>query len=116
MIVITPDALLNRSFHNLLGFAPVQTGPYPQAYVFYNLVLAFIERHPARESRNSTIGIVLGHVIAHELGHLLIPGEAHGYGIMLHSWGYREWEQAFSGTLKFHPDHIRLIQDRLRSK
>ena len=116
MIVIQPDRPRNWSSPDALGFAPVQTGPYPRAYIFYKLVLAFTERHVALQSRNSTIGIVLGHVIAHELGHLLIPGKAHGYGIMRGSWGNSEWDQAFSGTLKFHPDHIRLIQDHLRSK
>ena len=115
MIVIAPDPLPNWRSPDAMGLAPTRTGPYPRAYVFYKLVLAFVESFRTVESRNSAIGIILGHAIAHELGHLLLPGNGHGSGIMRHSWGYTEWEQAFSGTLMFHPDHSRLIQNRLRS-
>jgi hypothetical protein len=50
------------------------------------LISAFLQKFTI-ESK-SAFGIVLGHVIAHELGHLIIPGDAHGGGVMRPYWAY----------------------------
>jgi hypothetical protein len=78
------------------------------------MVTAFIENFAIQDK--STFGIVLGHAIAHELGHLVIPGDAHGGGIMRPYWAYREWEQALKGSLLFTPSHARALQKALQSK
>jgi hypothetical protein len=116
MVVVAPEPPSGWPSPHAMGAAPILTGPYPRAYVFYSLVLDFIKKFRSLQSRNSTIGIILGLAIAHELGHLLMPGEAHGYGLMKHFWAYQEWQQALSGNLMFHRDHIRQIEKRLHSK
>ena len=48
-----------------------------RAYVYYQLVKSAAERHTHH------VGTVLGMVIAHELGHLLLPPNSHAFaGIM----------------------------------
>jgi hypothetical protein len=97
-----------------MGFAPARTGPYPRAYVFTALIDTFLGNFTI--DNKSAFGIVLGHAIAHELGHLLIPGDAHGNGIMRPSWAYREWQQALEGTLLFAPSHARAIRETLQPR
>jgi hypothetical protein len=54
--------------------------------------------------------------MAHELGHLLIPGDAYSpNGIMRDEWNYRLAEEAAAGRLLFTSDQRRLIQKELRS-
>jgi hypothetical protein len=57
----------------------------------------------------------LAHVIAHEIGHLLIPGEAHtSRGIMRARWRYSDWVRASNGQLFFPPDQVRIIRNSLQ--
>jgi hypothetical protein len=57
-----------------LGFAPRGTG---RAYIFCGRVVR------VAKSTGERVGAVLGRVIAHELGHLLLPGQGHSQtGIM----------------------------------
>jgi hypothetical protein len=97
-----------------MGFAPARTGPYRRAYVFTSLISPSLQSFGIRGK--SAFGIILGHAIAHELGHLLIPGEAHGNGIMFPNWGYREWQQALQGTLLFAPLHAQALREALQSR
>jgi hypothetical protein len=97
-----------------MGFAPTRTGRYPRAYVFTALIDRFV--HNFTNDKKPAYGIVLGHAIVHELGHLLIPGDAHGNGIMRSSWAYREWQQALEGTLFFDPSHARALREALNSR
>jgi hypothetical protein len=113
-IVVTAQPLNGQTTVHAMGFAPVRTGPYPRAYVFSTLVNAFLQKFKI-ESRSS-FGIVLGHAIAHELGHLVIPGEAHGQGIMKPYWGYQEWQEALEGSLLFAPHHAQALRKALQSK
>ena len=82
-----------------MGLAVVTKGPYRRAYVFFDLVREFDARHPARSSPE-THAVMLGHAMAHELGHLL--GRKHALsGIMMKQWGPRERSDAMAGTLRF---------------
>ena len=113
-VVIAGQAPSGWTSRDAMGFAPVRTGPYPRAYVFTALINAFLKNFPIQDK--SAFGIVLGHAIAHELGHLLIPGDAHGNGIMRPAWGYREWQQALEGTLLFAPSHAQALREALQSR
>ena len=92
----------------------MRTGTYPRAYVFSGLITLFLRNFTIRDK--DAYGIVLGHAIAHELGHLLIPGDAHGSGIMRPYWGYREYQQALEGALLFVPSHAGALREALQSK
>ncbi len=67
------------------------------ATVFHDRVLAMVaSRKPGSEA------LVLGHVIAHELGHLLLGTSAHSrFGLMAAGWSAAELERAPAGLLEF---------------
>jgi hypothetical protein len=112
-VVIAKQAPSGWTSPDAMGFAPARYGPYPRAYVFYGLVDVFVRTFNSRSK--SAFGIILGHAIVHELGHLLIPGDAHGDGIMRSIWAYREWVEALQGTLLFDPSHAQVIRQTLQS-
>lgn len=57
---------------------------------------------------------MLGHVMAHELGHLLLPHGAHSLtGLMRGAWDRTQAKQATLGLLAFAPAEAALIRDRL---
>ena len=74
-------------------------------YVFFGRVERF-----ARSQRvlNSTM---LAHVIAHEIGHLLLPKGWHSErGLMRGKWDRAQVDNAMRGKLTFTPDEIRTIR------
>jgi hypothetical protein len=59
-------------------------------------------------------GLVLGHVIAHEAGHLMLPHGAHNTkGIMKARTDLKSWEKAFRESLLFTPEEAELIRAAL---
>ena len=57
---------------------------------------------------------MLGHVMAHELGHLLLPLGAHSVtGVMRAAWDGAQANQARMGLLSFAPAEGALIRERL---
>jgi hypothetical protein len=59
---------------------------------------------------------VLGHVIAHEIGHLLLPYDSHTTtGIMGRGWDRGRVKGMGKGVLAFTPEHATLIRARVRS-
>ena len=111
LVILSPTPPKDWIGPDAMGFAPAHTN---RAYVFHDRVKRFMQRFGQDENEKSTTGIVVGHAIAHELGHLLIPGDAHGEGLMRPVWSYREWTRLLEGTLRFNPDHATVIQDQLR--
>jgi hypothetical protein len=115
-VVILSNAPLGWSSRDAMGLAPSRTGDYRRAYVFYDRVQEFAESKADRRFHFAGPYIVLAHVIAHEIGHLLIPGEAHtANGIMRARWKYSDWVRASHGSLLFPPDQVRIIRNGLFS-
>jgi hypothetical protein len=114
-VVIAAQSPTGATTWDIMGFA-LRTGSYPRAYVFHDLVRSFVRNFKPSDPRESSVGVILGHAIAHELGHLLIPGDAHGAGIMRANWSRKEWNEALEGALLFHPDDVKTIQQQLRSR
>jgi hypothetical protein len=109
MIVIAAETPRGRN-PDVMGHAN-STGNYPRAYVLYRRVRAFVDNHGNRNSAITDEGNILGHVIAHELGHLLMPEKPHSIGgIMSANWGETEWHDAIQGGLLFSPSQAKLIQ------
>jgi len=80
------------------------------AYVFYDRVREFAEQG------HVDAWIVLGCAIAHELGHLLLPLNAHATdGIMRAQWDSKLISRA-GGFLSFAPDQARLLRLRIAGR
>jgi hypothetical protein len=59
-------------------------------------------------------GVVLGHVIAHEVGHLLLPRGHHSVaGLMVAQWTGDDFVRAAQGHLTFSATDARRIRERL---
>jgi hypothetical protein len=88
-----------------LGFSiPTRSSPQ-RVYVLYDQVKIVLKRVP--DVDNSTL---LGHVVAHELGHLLLAETGHTpSGIMSTSWRFYHMIEAAQGLLRFHPDQAKRI-------
>jgi hypothetical protein len=70
--------LVSRSSY-IMGFTP--TGEGILSYVFYDRIEDFLSRNSNfYRKQPSPAARVLGYVVAHELGHLLIRGTAHSKG------------------------------------
>ncbi len=88
--------------------SPEGTGYY--SYVFQDRV-----EQLARDSHVNRSEI-LGHVAAHEIGHLLLGSNAHSQmGIMCANWYGRQLRSAATGTLLFTPQESQLIRAKLLS-
>jgi hypothetical protein len=65
-------------------------------------------------------GRVLGHVLAHEIGHMLLGHDSHSTnGLMKALWSEKDFEVMKSQNLPFTPEHASLIRsnaDRARSR
>jgi len=65
---------------------------------------------------NTNPGRLLGHVMAHEIGHMLIGSHAHSnWGIMCPVWGRRELRSIEMGSVFFTGDEARRMRTRLLS-
>jgi hypothetical protein len=74
-----------------------------------------IER--ASEAYALDTGVVLGHAIAHEVGHLLLPRSTHGpSGLMRATWRMDDMRDAGQGHLRFSPAEAAIIRARLAAR
>jgi hypothetical protein len=80
------------------------------AFVFYDRIRVF------SAELGLDVSQMLGHVMAHELGHLLLPYGAHSLtGIMRPAWDRLQVNGATGGTLRFTSDQPELIRTRLQN-
>ena len=78
------------------------------AWVFYDRVRIASSRIDLDESQ------MLGHVIAHELGHLLLPYGQHAVvGVMRPKWDRAQVENAAAALLTVKPGEVAIIRRRL---
>ncbi len=69
------------------------------AYVFYDRALQYARRH------SLPLSVVIAHVIAHEVGHLLLPRPSHAdTGIMKGAWTTIDLMEAQAGRFSFLPE------------
>jgi len=98
---------LRRAADTVMGAAIVSDHRTPIAYVYYRRVSAEADRYAA-----STIQ-VLACAIAHEIGHLLMPGVQHSAdGLMRARWGRDDVSRADQGRLRFSAAQVALIRAR----
>ena len=95
----------------LMGAAPATSDDCGGAvYVFYDQVSGF------SNVQRMDSALVLGTVIAHEIGHLLLRHDGHSAeGLMRASWGSSDWHRASSGFLLFTPPDGATIRTTISS-
>jgi hypothetical protein len=61
--------------------------------------------------------VILGHAVAHELGHVVLASHGHApAGIMRATWGRADFDQAATGNLLFTAQQAREIRDYVSRK
>jgi hypothetical protein len=93
-----PEELTNVERHSEFGvaFVPMDGRFGKHASVYFTRVEEYAERW------QSSAGPLLGHLIAHEIGHLLLGANSHSQsGIMNVPWTREKIDRARSGTLAF---------------
>jgi predicted SprT family Zn-dependent metalloprotease len=59
---------------------------------------------------------ILGHVMAHEMGHLLLPANSHSQsGVMHADWDSEQLLRMVKGLLQFTPEQGELIRSHVSS-
>ncbi len=98
-----------------MGLAP-GVGPDRQSvYVFYDRVEVFATKHIAETHADAAQ--ILGHTIAHEIGHLLLNVQAHSAsGIMRSDWNLLDLRDASYGYLVFTTRQARAIPEEARRR
>jgi hypothetical protein len=102
------------------GISPESMGVAPSpgdgtrgtiAYIFMDRVTTFVARYRVAGS------YVLACALAHEIGHLLLPPNAHrADGIMRGNWHPALFPPMAPGVLGFPPDQARLLRLRVQSR
>jgi hypothetical protein len=104
--IVPPHAGLSESSFGVSYLSPEGIGCY--SYVFY----ARIAEQHRRNEQNAAV--LLGHVMAHEIAHLLLGTNSHSAsGIMRAHWYHQELASADKGLLLFTPDQARTMTERL---
>src|SRR6516164_8722210 len=94
--------------NNVMGLAPGAGPDRRLVYVFYSNVEAL-----ARRQSRTHVGtaLILGHAMAHEIGHLLLDQQSHSpTGIMRGDWNLKDLQDAVFGYLLFTPQQAEVIR------
>ena len=98
----------NELQDTVFGFAVVPV----LATVYYEAV-----RHAKSDGAAFDIPIILGCVIAHEIGHLLLGSNSHsGWGVMKPRWERKQFRQAMTGILLFTPEQAKRMQAEAQTR
>jgi len=110
MLRVLP-ALAHHSLKaDVFGFAI--SSNLASVYYDYAVRLAVEEEYVEFDAR-----IILGCVIAHELGHLFLGSNSHsGAGIMRSPWEHKQLQEALMGTLFFTAEQAKLMQAEARAR
>jgi hypothetical protein len=106
---VISESTQNKFQDTVFGFAvhPVL------ASVYYD----YPERLAMRDNSEYELPVILGCVIAHELGHLLLGSNSHsGFGIMQPRWERKQVHQAMTGAMLFTAAQSKHIQAEAHSR
>ena len=99
----------NKFQDTVFGFAVVPIF----ASVYYDSAL----RSAKRDNDEFEVPVILGCVIAHELGHLLLGSNSHsGSGVMQPQWGRKQVKQALTGGLLFTHEQSKHVQAEVEKR
>src|SRR4051794_7497616 len=97
-VVLVPaeGGVLRREADTVMGAALRTSAGTRVVYIFYHRVRAEAERYEV------STALVLACTMAHELGHLLLPGRGHSSdGLMRPCWTRDDFRRADQGSLRF---------------
>jgi hypothetical protein len=111
MVVSNPDAWQKRVGAHALGAAPgSDDGTGRLVYAFYGRIGAASQQH------RTDVGKLLGYVMAHELGHILLAGGSHSpTGIMSDRWGQFTMDLVAENLLRFTKEEAESIRTSVRN-
>ena len=90
---------------------PVNGTPSTRAYVFSDRITAFAKKNGV------PLGVLLGCIVAHEIGHLLLPPNAHRpRTIMRAEWRRDDFPPRVPAIWGFASDHARLLRLRAANR
>jgi len=96
---------LRRARDTVMGATIWTTARTPIVYLFYRRVEAVSAKYA------SAVSMVFACTLAHELGHVLMPGHMHApEGLMRASWRREELQRADQGQLQFTPEEVARIR------
>jgi hypothetical protein len=105
VLLPTETGDLRRAADTVMGAALRAPGGTRVIYVFYERVRAEAERYAV------STALVLACAMAHELGHLLLPGRGHSPdGLMRARWTRDDFQRADQGGLRFSRDQIAQVR------
>ena len=101
--------------HAICGFAlPAKNLGFGIATIFYQRVDKLVSQGSFSVEGDSARALILGHIIAHEIGHLLLGKGSHASrGLMSFPWKKKELKDAAWGGLVFTRGQTRRIRDEL---
>jgi hypothetical protein len=123
-VSIFPRVMSDRSGlpNNVMGLAPGNGPDRKIVYIFESSVEARFwkllgARCSGRMDRQVSKAQILGHAIAHEVGHLLLNQQVHSaHGIMRGEWGLTEFRSATLGLLLFMPEQAEILRADVRRR
>ena len=102
-IVVVPDSRTERNRRLAIAHSENMA-----AYAFYRRIVGLAEHNGA------DVAALAGHVIAHEIGHLLLPYDSHSSsGVMRGEWDRAQFDEMAKGLLAFGPEQAHLIRTRV---
>jgi hypothetical protein len=121
-MIFVPESVaqtMNRP-KDATGFAVSNDGQgLRRAYIFVERVgrQAAVVHHKSSLEEKAAKGLILGEVIAHEAGHLMLPHDSHSArGIMQARLNLNTIEQGLRGSLLFTPEQAKQIRGVLVSR
>ena len=112
-VVLVPaeGGVLRREADTVMGAALRTPAGTRVVYIFYHRVRAEAERYDV------STALVLACTMAHELGHLLLPGAGHSSdGLMRPCWTRDDFRRADQGLLRFSRDQAALLRSAAGSR
>lgn len=95
-----------------LGFSTPWPSPPQRVYILYDEVKIVLSN-----MRNPDAASLIGNVVAHEIGHLLLPDKRHTTsGIMSTGWRYGQIAEAAQGVLRFLPADAERIRTESQAR
>ena len=107
VLKLEAQAVVAPSSAEVMGLA-LRRGRTRTAYIFFLRVVDSARKH------HMTLATLLGYVMAHEIGHLLLPANSHSSkGLMRGDWSVAQMQDARIGKLAFTKPETRLMTRRL---